>query len=308
VTQGPQSKVRLYCLLARKSPLAVVFRRGPTRQVQLLLWNRDTDEFYEGQWFKGRIYERRCDLSPSGERLIYFAANQKKPFFSWTAVSRPPYLTAVLLWPKGDAWGGGGLFSRENEIRLNHREGETTMPDGFRLPARVCVEPLGLRSGWGEDSPIEDTRLKREGWIKAAEGEQIRHGINRPIAWVMNPPLIWKKDNPKSGSKCELQMHIKGIGEKNGPWYVIDYVISRGESPGPVASLPATDWADWDHNGDLLFGKAGRLYRVSCSSNEAFDISKAKELIDLRGNKFKNVESPVEAKQWNGRLKEQRVR
>src|SRR5262249_39683455 len=62
-------------------------------------------QFYEGQWFNGRIYERRCDLSPSGKRLIYFAASYKAPYAIWTAVSRLPFLTAVTLWPKGDGWG-----------------------------------------------------------------------------------------------------------------------------------------------------------------------------------------------------------
>lgn len=71
-----------------------------------------------GQWFKGRIYERRCDLSPSGEKLIYFAAKYRSPLYTWTAVSRPPFLTALLLWPKGDAWGGGGLFNNERTIGL----------------------------------------------------------------------------------------------------------------------------------------------------------------------------------------------
>jgi hypothetical protein len=33
---------RLYVLLARKAPLAVVFRRGLSKQVLLLMWNTDT--------------------------------------------------------------------------------------------------------------------------------------------------------------------------------------------------------------------------------------------------------------------------
>jgi len=67
-------KVSLYALLARDALVGVVFRRGPSKQVLLLLWRIDTDQFYEWQWFKGCNYERRCDLSPSGDRLIYFAA------------------------------------------------------------------------------------------------------------------------------------------------------------------------------------------------------------------------------------------
>ena len=77
--KSPKSAVRLYALLARKAPLAVVFRRGPSKRVLLVLWRTDTDEFVEGQWLKGRIYERRCDLSPSGKRLVYFAAWRTEP-------------------------------------------------------------------------------------------------------------------------------------------------------------------------------------------------------------------------------------
>jgi hypothetical protein len=123
-------QVRLYAILAREANRAVVFRRGPSRRVQLLLWHTDTDEFEEGQWFNGRIYERRSDLSPSGKLLIYFAADYKQRYFSWTAVSKPPFLTALALWPKGDCWGGGGLFEKENVIQLNHRDGERQLAAG----------------------------------------------------------------------------------------------------------------------------------------------------------------------------------
>ena len=75
-------QVRIYSILAREAKRAVVFRRGPSKLVQLLLWHTDTDKFEDGQWFKGRIYERRCDLSPNGKLLVYFAANYKLPYFS----------------------------------------------------------------------------------------------------------------------------------------------------------------------------------------------------------------------------------
>jgi hypothetical protein len=57
-----KSAIRLYVILARKSPLGVVFRRGPSNQVLLIKWNTADDSFEYGQWLKGRIYERRCDL------------------------------------------------------------------------------------------------------------------------------------------------------------------------------------------------------------------------------------------------------
>ena len=110
---------RLYALIAREARKAVVFRRGPSKSVLLLAWDLENDTLTPGQWLRGRIYERRCDLSPDGELLAYFAANQREPLYSWTAVSRPPYLTALALWPKGDCWGGGGLFRHERTLALN---------------------------------------------------------------------------------------------------------------------------------------------------------------------------------------------
>ena len=119
---------RLFLIFARKSPTAVIFRRGPSKWVQLIKWNTDRDTFEPGQWFNGRIYERRSDLSPDGSLLIYFAqkitARSKKDTeytYAWTAISRPPFLTALALWPKGDCWHGGGLFKNSKVVLLNHK-------------------------------------------------------------------------------------------------------------------------------------------------------------------------------------------
>lgn len=110
LSSSPKAQARLYCILARDAPVAVIFRRGPNKRVLLLLWRTDTDQFYEGQWLKGRIYERRCDLSPNGTRLIYFAANYKRPYFSWTAVSRPPFLQRWRSGPKATAGAAGACL------------------------------------------------------------------------------------------------------------------------------------------------------------------------------------------------------
>ena len=143
--------VRIYALLAKAAPRAVIFRRGPSKQVLLLGWNTATDEITEGQWFKGRIYERRCDLSPDGELLLYFAASYRAPYFSWSAISKPPFLTALALWPKGDAWGGGGLFKAGDRIALNHRETEMALAASFHVPNWLAVHPFGKHAGWGEE-------------------------------------------------------------------------------------------------------------------------------------------------------------
>lgn len=291
--------VSLYAILAREARVGVVFRRGPSKQVLLLLWRTDTDQFYEGQWFKGRIYERRCDLSPSGERLIYFAAKYKAPYATWTAVSRPPFLTAVAFWPKGDAWGGGGLFAKEGEILLNHRPAEMKMAEGFQLPKFVVVEPFGDRSGWGEDNPICEQRLTRDGWKKIQHGKEKQHKLGAPTWITIDPAEIWAKPRPKEGKPYEIREKITGIHERNGRWYVIEHVIVNTKS-GEEFSLGSTDWADWCHSGDLLYAKEGRLWRLGFDRRNLRPLEQAEMLIDLRDRVFAAKETPEGAKRWAG--------
>lgn len=188
--------VRLYAILSRKSPHAVVFRRGPSKRVLLCRWNTLDDTVEEGQWLKGRVYERRCDLSPDGELLVYFAANYRKPLYSWTAVSRPPCFTAVALWPKGDGWGGGGLFRSDDQLLLNHRAPEMQLASGFQVPRWLRVSPFGEHSGWGEDDPIWSERLRRDGWTQASEGRYRKNSFDAKVWITFEPPMIWEKPHP----------------------------------------------------------------------------------------------------------------
>jgi hypothetical protein len=39
-------------------------------------------------------------------------------FSTWTAVSKPPYFTALAIWPSFGTWTGGGYFDRDGSIHL----------------------------------------------------------------------------------------------------------------------------------------------------------------------------------------------
>ena len=254
------STARLYALVAREARKAIVFRRGPSKNVLLLDWDLETDRLTPGQWFKGRIYERRCDLSPDGDWLVYFAAKHHGPLGTWTAVSRPPYLTALALWAKGDTWGGGGLFDDARNLRLNHRPGhESYLADGFMLPKTYRVKNLGERPGWGEDAPIHTMRLARDGWSEVSPGEVSDYKAKGPFRWVYHAPVVVEK---AVQGKARLCVSLHGIGERNGPRYIqTAQVLSPDASP--LADLGRVDWADVDHMGDVLFARDGCLYRLS---------------------------------------------
>ncbi len=135
---------RIHVLLAREAPLGLVIRKGPSKSVATILWDRRTDKFTLGQWMRGRIYERRCDLSPDGTRLIYFAMNGKwesKTKGAWTAISRVPYLKAVTLLTKGDCWHGGGLFLGNHTYWLNDGYGHLIHVDSKEVVRDTSFKP-----------------------------------------------------------------------------------------------------------------------------------------------------------------------
>ncbi len=82
----------------------------------------DTDAVSHGAWLRGRIYEDKCDLSPDGQLFVYAAfkgARSKISYTdSWTAVSRPPWLHALVFWPMGTTYGGGGRFVDNRRLVL----------------------------------------------------------------------------------------------------------------------------------------------------------------------------------------------
>jgi hypothetical protein len=320
---------RLYVLIARAHRRAVIFRRGPTRLVRLLAWNLARDTIEPGQWFKGRIYERRCDLSPDGELLAYFAATHRPPYYSWTAISRPPWLTALVLWPKGDCWGGGGLFESPLWFKLNHRTApatmsakrdetaliaakrilfrrdhpdtadETAVADGFTVPKRMRVEPLGDRPGWGEDDPICWMRLQRDGWRLLGDPAAARyHGVTGPFGWSYPVPLVIEKG--LQAKKGILQLSTHAVFERQGRTYVQTAALVNAE--GGSLDLGRIDWADLDHNGDVLYAAEGCLYRLDPvqAFKSGTGLTAAKQVADLNDMVFEPIKAPDNATRWRG--------
>ena len=277
---------RLHAILARNAPLGVVFRRGPSKQVRLIQWNLADDTFEMGQWFKGRIYERRCDLSPGGTLLIYFAANYKKPLRAWTAISKPPWLTALALWPKGDCWNGGGHFVSQYSICLNHPPDKASPhPDFVSGCRKISIASYGQYRG--EDDTVWEATLERDGWNLVQRGKWGKYGATKGVAWKALAPEIWRKPHPSK--PFVLQMAIEGIGKRDGSWLTLRYRI-LDKALNAVSDLGETDWADWDHQRDLVFAKNGCLYRhkhfFKRNADEAILIA------DFNNQKFEAMEAP----------------
>lgn len=101
------------------------------------------------QWFNGKIYSERCSLSPDGTLFIYFALQKNKVQAgyrqSYTAISKPPWLTALALWPQGDTWGGGGVFTDNKSLTIGFSREMPHHPDH---PPRELTIDYALRSAY----------------------------------------------------------------------------------------------------------------------------------------------------------------
>lgn len=277
------SPCRLSVFLARNSKTAVVLRRGPSRWSQLILWDRNCDAFTSGQWFHGRVYERRCDLSPSGRYFIYFAAKHGERLRdeddigeAWTAISRPPYFTALALWANVGSWYGGGVFRADNRVEL---DATCTLEPHSRASAKSLKIDAMPRA----TSPWEQ-RLLRDGW------QLVERGFDPRTHMRVGRREFWEKTNPRSLAKLCRELEDVDFNRYGGPYFETFWL----ESDGLLLPIERATWADWDGWDRLVFVREGRVF----SANVAGAGLAVEELIDLNPMRPEEVEPPPWARHW----------
>ncbi len=271
----PPFPARLHVLLARSSTQAVVLRRGPSKEVCVIGWDRKHDTFEEGQWLRGRIYERRSDLSPDGRYLIYFAMNghgDSETGGSWTAISRAPYLHALVLLAKGDCWHGGGLFTGPTRYWLNDGYGHRVLRDSRHVKRDLEHRPPAYYGG--ECPGVYYNRLVRDGWTLR---EHVKQDRNKAVT-------VFEKDLGGGGWLLRKLAHEE-IGAPVGKGcYWDEHELERPEH-GVKIACPDWEWAEVD-GGRLVFASQGCLYRVPRPKGGATELEAPKLLHDFNGMQF----------------------
>jgi hypothetical protein len=272
--------------------------------VRLILWHTDTDAFDQGQWFTGRIHGGLSDLSPDGALLLCAAgkwsvssARARDYGYAWTAISRPPYLTALALWPAarpGAAGGidsGGGLFVDDQTVLLDHQAAfQTAHPHHLPPAALRIIFPDKPHSGLpdpenGEILPLEFARLTRDGWRVAQRIHFEKEG--RYMRLVQ--PWILERPSPEGDQVLVLSDDHRYVWGGVGREYCL-----RDRSTGAERALAGVQWADWDQRGRLVFAREGALF--TCGPGEQF--SSATQLADFSAQTFASISAPAWATQW----------
>lgn len=268
---------RVHIILARAAETAVVIRRGPSKQVCTLQWNRTHDTFELGQWLKGRIYERRCDVSPDGKHFVYFAMNGKwssESKGSWTAISQVPYLKAIGFWPNGSGWNGGGLFLSNDRYWLN------VIPFSNQVrsqPPNMAADlnyPFHVR--YGSECPgVYYVRLQRDGWQLVSRSRETDTEITTFDKLINNEWTLRKHAfetcNPPGGKGVYFDRHE---------------LIHR--ETGEELDFPDWEWADVDRS-RLVWVDSGVLFAGSPSKR---GLASPTVLYDFNSLKFSAIQAP----------------
>lgn len=273
---------RLHVLFASQTREAVVLRRGPSHHIATVAWDRERDRFTLGQWMKGRIYERRSDLSPDGKHLLYFAMNghwSSASRGSWTAISRAPYLRATGFFTKGDCWHGGGHF-----LATEHKgKSRYWLNDGYghrvvRQTTEVTREPTYRPSpSFGGECPgVYYHRLMRDGWSYLKHDEGVKwKGVD-----VFEKPL-------EHGFRLRKLAHCVTRPPPGKGCYWDEHVVIAPD--GTERREPDWEWAELDGT-RLVFAKDGVLWASRFDRRGA--LAEPEPLFDFNPMKFEAIEAP----------------
>jgi hypothetical protein len=198
---------------------------------------------------RGRLYERRSDLSPDGRHFIYFAQNfsQRGPsaLQAWTAISRAPFLKALALFDKGDCWHGGGLFLDRRRYWLNDGYGHKIVQNTSEVTRDRSFTPSPHFGG--ECPGVYYLRLQRDGWrlVSAVERKPC-HDIavfEKALAngWVLRK-TAHAEVNASPGKGC----------------YWDEHELERASQSIQIGGCQ-WEWADSDGR-RILWAEAGKLF------------------------------------------------
>lgn len=279
------SPCRLFVYLAREAPLGVVLRRGPSDWARLSVWHTESDTFEHGQWIKGRVYERRSDVSADGSLFAAFIrqsggrAVDRPNADSWVAVSRPPWFTALAVWFVGGTYHTGAFFPERNALWVGFME---QPPDIGRVPRWLSItkpRDIPYIDGTNEwtDRTVHFNRLLRDGW------ERVEDSTYR---------TKWERSHPGEPLTLLMTQQFEDFRLFGGP-YVVDYGVRL--DGGREHTIGQATWADWDRRGRLVIARDGKLLEWEPGGS-------LREIADFNAQAPEPEAAPARARAWPRRL------
>ncbi|QYK52329.1 MAG: hypothetical protein KF824_08670 [Fimbriimonadaceae bacterium] len=274
-----------YCridgVIARGANKAVIFRRGPSKVTQMLLWDFSSDVVTPGQWLKAKVHTSDVLVSDDAKFVAYMAADYrykaKRKFgfwpehlrgnlYRWIAVSHPPYFTAIGLWQP---------FFSIGKLEAPTQGNSHT---GIQLP-QVAIE-LATQIF----NPKFSSQLERDGWTSQNTSEQLKNFNN----WRnrLNPAetLTYRKDFGCGHLLYQITQNRRKITITNSVTIFdkesVEIMTIQAEPTHPL-------WIDIDNFGRVVYANKGCLWAWA-----NFPEGEPQLIADLNPNTFEEVAPP----------------
>ncbi len=229
---------RIFCVTDPAARVAAVIERRPRKWWRLSRWDLVSGVLDEGAWFRGTLYPQRCDLSPGGRWLSYFAFKHGSAWpagETYNAISRLPWLRALAAWEEI------GTYSRGLHFVADPGVWEVGDPVVGGASVRVVVG--GMRPTDAAQFAME----RRRGWR-----ESVATPSRDPTdLWDERRDIVMEKPSP---GDAQVVLYVAGKFEafRSSPQY-------WPPSPAPYSlncsgarrALPDMQWADWTGDGLL---------------------------------------------------------
>ena len=203
---------------------------------------------------------------------------EEEPIQIIGAVSRVPWLKAIVLLGKGDAWNGGGLFTGPRRYWVNDWAkdgcGHFPLEDSREVSRDDRFRPRGAYGG--ECPGVYYPRLQRDGWVLK----------DRPRDSHYTGVSIFEKALPHGWllRKYAFEQLPKEPG--HGAYW--DEHELEHAALGRRLSLPRWEWAELD-GGTLVWAEGGCLHRAPLTRGGPGD---ARTLHDFNAMQFQAREAP----------------
>ncbi|WP_300485821.1 hypothetical protein [Flavobacterium sp.] len=279
---------------------AIVFRRGPTDWIQMSIWNLDNDTLEPGQWIHKKVPMRNCDISPSGNYLIYAVDNFENGR-SRTVISKPPFWTALTVWEHGDMLfdKGGGLFADEKTVVLNVQS--TQALEHYPVPSHLNVETFQTQKEYslskGHVNLLHEHRQEINGWTEEKDPSFIQKETT-PLLQETNPksivPKLWKKNITNSAALYWITFYDPELRKNVDLFY-----LGRKEEK---IKLHDITWANIDNRNRIIATKEGKLYASKIAADGSVDYTNLEMMHDLNPLKPSRIPTPLTMKTWEDSL------
>lgn len=299
---------RIFFIKARKANKAIVFRRGPTDWIQMIVWDLDNDSLEFGQWINKKVPMRNCDVSPSGKYLIYFVDNFEHTN-SRTVISRPPFWTALTAWEHTDPLfdTGGGLFADEKLVILNlHSEIPTHK---YPIPSDLIIHPFKSQKEYnlwkGHINLMHEQRLEMNGWTEHNDEIFVQKETTQTATKKISGD--WLKKDPKRADPIHPKLWKKSISNNASLYMITFYHFEHRKNfdtfylakKREIIKLDGITWADVDDRNRIIATKKGKLYASKISADGSVDYINLQVIYDLNSQTPKRVFTPLEMKSWD---------